>query len=289
MVGRVGQTGITSAGGPTRYLDTRCAYNVLYRNLLHRNLAVMIPATGLCVGLDIAVDRLPQHVQGRPDAIEAFNAAIINATRHVASCYKVNLAFYEALGRRGIDALYATRELIGDSYVIMDAKRGDIGNTSTAYATSLFGDLRADAVTVAPYMGRDSVEPFLAMPNTMTYVLALTSNPGSHDFQRLLVDGEPLYHRVMRTVLSWDRQGDVGFVVGATHPDELAQIREAFPDVPLLIPGIGTQGGDAAATVRANGAGPAVYNVSRGLLYISSAENFDHAVRLEAERLASHM
>lgn len=258
-------------------------------NLLHRSFAVMIPATGLCVGLDVAVDRIPGHLRGRPDAIEAFNAAIIDATRHVASCYKVNLAFYEALGTRGIDALYATRAMIGDSYVIMDAKRGDIGNTSTAYATALFGDLRADAVTVAPYMGRDSVEPFLAIPDTMTYVLALTSNPGSNDFQRLMVDGQPLYHRVMQSVLSWSRQGDVGFVVGATHADELAHLRQAFPDVPFLIPGIGTQGGDTVATVRANGSGPAVYNVSRALLYISDAEDFTVHVRAEAERLAAVM
>ncbi|MBU3741358.1 MAG: orotidine-5'-phosphate decarboxylase [Candidatus Kapabacteria bacterium] len=249
----------------------------------------MIPPSGLCVGLDIDLDRIPEYLRSRTDAVERFNERVIAATRHVAACYKVNLAFYERLGRRGIEALYATREMIGDAYVIMDAKRGDIGNTSAAYATALFDDLRADAVTVAPYMGRDSVEPFLAVPNSMTYVLALTSNPGSNDFQRLTIDGEPLYQRVMRTVLSWQRQGDVGFVVGATHADELAGLRSVFPDVPFLIPGIGTQGGDAAATVAANGNGPAVFNVSRGLLYISTATDFDHAIKAEAERLATQM
>lgn len=257
--------------------------------MLHRSFAVMVPNSGLCVGLDVDLDRIPEHLRGRADAVEAFNAAVIDATRHVAACYKVNLAFYEKLGRRGIDALYATREMIGDAYVIMDAKRGDIGNTSAAYASAVFDDLRADAITVAPYMGRDSVEPFLSVPGRMTYVLALTSNPGSHDFQRLDVGGQPLFMRVMQTVLSWPRNGDVGFVVGATHADELATLRSAFPHVPFLIPGIGTQGGDAAATVHANGGGPAVYNVSRGLLYGSTTEDFAMHVRAEAERLAALM
>lgn len=249
----------------------------------------MIPPSGLCVGLDVDLDRLPSMFRGRPDAVVAFNRAVIDATRHVAACYKVNLAFYEKLGRAGIDALYATRELIGDAYVIMDAKRGDIGNTSAAYASAVFDDLRADAITVAPYMGHDSVEPFLAVEGRMTYVLALTSNPGSQDFQRVMVDGEPLYRRVMRKALSWPRRGDIGFVVGATHPDELADLRTHFPDVPFLIPGIGTQGGDASATILANGAGPAVYNVSRGLLYVSTADDFAMHVKAEAERLATEL
>lgn len=247
----------------------------------------MIPSNGLCVGLDIDLTKIPHHLRHQPDAITAFNAAIIRATKHVASCYKINLAFYEQYGMRGIEALYATRELLGDAYVIADAKRGDIGNTSAAYATAVFDDLRADAVTVSPYMGSDSVEPFLAHEGRMVYILALTSNAGSNDFQRCLVDGSPLYRRVMQTALTWKRASDIGFVVGATHAAELSMLRAAFPDVPFLIPGIGSQGGDAAGTRMANGAGPAVYNVSRGLLYCSTTETFEDDVRAEAERLAA--
>lgn len=247
----------------------------------------MIPSNGLCVGLDVDLEKIPLHLRGRADAIVAFNEAIIRATRHVAGCFKINLAFYEQYGKAGIDAMYATRELCGDAYVIADAKRGDIGNTSAAYAKAVFDDLRADAVTVSPYMGSDSVGPFLAAPNKMVYVLALTSNAGSHDFQRCLVDGEPLYERVMRTALSWDRTADIGFVVGATHAAELAGLRATFPDVPFLVPGVGSQGGDAASVRAANGSGPAVYNVSRGLLYIDESENFASTVRAEAERLAA--
>jgi len=246
----------------------------------------MIPSNGLCVGLDVDLEKIPHHLRSRTDAIVAFTEAIIGATRHVAACYKMNLAFYEQYGTAGIDAMYATRELCGNAYVIADAKRGDIGNTSAAYAKAVFDDLKADAVTVSPYMGSDSVEPFLAVPNKMVYVLALTSNAGSHDFQRCLVDGEPLYERVMRTTLAWERTADVGFVVGATHAAELAELRSSFPDVPFLVPGVGSQGGDAATIRAANGSGPAVFNVSRGLIYIDDSENFASTVRTEAERLA---
>ncbi len=247
----------------------------------------MIPSNGLCVGLDIDLSKIPLHLRGRADAIVAFNEAIIGATRHVAACFKINLAFYEQYGREGIDAMYATRDLCGASYVIADAKRGDIGNTSAAYAKAVFDDLKADAVTVSPYMGSDSVGPFLAVPDKMVYVLALTSNAGSHDFQRCMVDGEPLYERVMRTALAWERRADIGFVVGATHAAELATLRTSFPDAPFLVPGVGSQGGDAATIRSANGTGPAVFNVSRGLLYIDPTEDFATSVRHEAERLAA--
>jgi len=266
--------------------ETQDSYNPAVYFLRRGDIFAPMPPSGLCVGLDIDLAKLPRHLQQRDDAVVLFNHAVIEATRHVAASYKINLAFYEKLGRSGIDAMYATREMVGSSYLIADAKRGDIGNTSSAYAAALFEDLRADAVTVAPYMGRDSVEPFLAVPGRMVYVLALTSNPGSQDFQRCLVDGEPLYRRVMRLAQSWERSGEIGFVVGATHPDELAEIRTSWPDVPLLIPGLGSQGGDEAATVAANGRGPALYNVSRGLLYRSGEENFHEAIRTEAERLA---
>lgn len=245
----------------------------------------MIPQNGLCVGLDLDRSKLPAPYRGQPNDLQRFACDVIDAVRPFASCFKINVAFYEQYGHQGIDALYAVRRHCADSYVILDAKRGDIGNTSSAYATAAFADLTADAITVAPYMGRDSVEPFLAWEGKMVYVLGLTSNPGSHDFQRRLVDGTPLYELVMQTALGWERRGDIGFVVGATNPAELAQLRTTFPDVPFLIPGIGTQGGDAGATLQANGPGPAVYNVSRGLLYIDDSDRCLESISTEARRL----
>lgn len=247
--------------------------------------APMIPVTGLCVGLDLDLAKLPAPYQDRPDGLTAFGCDVIDATRHVASCYKLNLAFYEQYGRVGIDAMYAIREHCGKSYVIADAKRGDIGNTSAAYARAVFEDLNADAITVSPYMGRDSVGPFLEAAGRMVYVLALTSNPGSQDFQRLNVEGMPLYERVMRTTLDWPRSADVGFVIGATNAAELADLRSKFPTVPFLIPGLGSQGGDEQQTVAANGGGPAVFNVSRGLLYLDQTDGCMASIRSEAERL----
>lgn len=247
----------------------------------------MIPPSGLCVGLDLDRDKLPAPYRGQPDDMQRFAVDVIDAVRPYAACFKINVAFYEKYGHVGIDALYAVREHCNSSYVILDAKRGDIGNTSAAYASAGFADLRADAITVAPYMGRDSVEPFLAWEAKMVYILGLTSNPGSQDFQRLDVGGMPLYERVMRTSLTWQRSADVGFVVGATSPNELAHVRGLFPDVPFLIPGIGTQGGDAAQTLEANGNGPAVYNVSRGLLYIDDSAACIDSIAAEARRLST--
>lgn len=247
----------------------------------------MIPATGLCVGLDLDRTKLPAPYRDRPDGLAAFGCDVIDATRAYASCYKINLAFFEQYGREGIDALYSVRERCGASYVIADAKRGDIGNTSAAYAAAVFDDLRADAITVSPYMGSDSVGPFLDVPGKMVYVLAITSNPGSKDFQRLVVNGMPLYEHVMRQTLGWPRNGDLGFVVGATNPEELAALRTMFPDVPFLVPGLGSQGGDEQAVVAANAGGPAVFNVSRGLLYRDATESCLASIAAEAQRLQS--
>lgn len=247
--------------------------------------AAMIPATGLCVGLDLDLAKLPAPYKNRPDGLASFGRDVIDATRHVASCYKINLAFYEQYGRPGLDAMYTIREHCGSSYVIADAKRGDIGNTSSAYARAVFDDLNADAITVSPYMGSDSVIPFLEAAGRMVYVLALTSNPGSQDFQRMNVQGMPLYERVMRTALDWPRSSDIGFVIGATNAVELSGLRSMFPTVPFLIPGLGSQGGDEQQTVLANNAGPAVFNVSRGLLYLDPLETCLTSIRAEAERL----
>jgi orotidine-5'-phosphate decarboxylase len=250
----------------------------------------MIPATGLCVGLDLDTNHLPIPLPATLDGMLAFGRMIVDATRHVATCYKLNSAFYERHGRGGIDVLYALREHIGTHYVILDAKRGDIGTTSSAYADFAFGDFGADAVTVAPYMGRDSVEPFLDVPDKMVYVLALTSNQGSNDFQRLDVNGRPLWRHVIDVVDSWPRRGSLGFVVGATHAAELSAIRSDVGGVPLLIPGIGAQGASAPDVALANGGHPAVFNVSRGIARAALDGN-DPAVAIQkaAEELAAQL
>ncbi len=248
----------------------------------------MIPSTGLCVGLDLDIDNLPTGFDATTSGLVDFGRLVIDATRHVATCYKLNSAFYERHGRPGIDALYALREHIGTHYVILDAKRGDIGTTSAAYADAAFGDLGADAVTVAPYMGRDSVEPFLDVAGRMVYVLGLTSNAGSNDFQRLDVHGRPLWRHVMDVVQSWPRRADLGFVVGATHASELALIRSDVGDVPLLIPGIGAQGASASEVAQANGGLPAVFNVSRGIARAATAASDPAAAIQQAAEAFAH-
>jgi orotidine-5'-phosphate decarboxylase len=231
------------------------------------------------VGLDPDVTRMPTHMQ-TPDQIELFLTAIIHATRPFAAAFKINTAFFEQYGILGMQALYAVRDAVGGAYCIIDAKRADIGNTSAAYARALFNTLSADAVTVVPYMGADSVEPFLELG--FTYLLALTSNPGSADFQRkpiLTPDGvsKPLHHHVMELALGWEGAQQLGFVVGATHAAELSELRGDFPAVPFLIPGIGAQGASAHETAAANSGGPALYNVSRNILYASAGKDFAEA------------
>lgn len=249
----------------------------------------MIPTSGLCIGLDIDPEKIPLDLRSSPSAMEDFARLVVESTRDCATCFKINVAFFERFGKRGMDALYAVREAVGTSYLILDAKRGDIGNTSAAYADAAFIDLRADAVTVAPYMGRDSVEPFLDVEGRMVYLLALTSNPGSADFQRLVVDGKPLYRHVMDTALTWNRRSGLGFVVGATHPSELAALRRTYAEAPFLIPGIGTQGASATDTAHANGTGPAVFNVSRAVLYGHTGPDLAAELRARAMAFANDL
>jgi orotidine-5'-phosphate decarboxylase len=238
--------------------------------------------------LDPVLDRIPQHVRTSDvsASLVAFLGPIIEATRPFAAAFKINTAFFEQYGLDGLRAMYAVRDIVGSMFCIIDAKRGDIGSTSAAYARAVFNDLQADAVTVAPYMGSDSVEPFLDYEGKVVYILALTSNPGSADVQRLDVHGEPLYMRVMHAALSWKGPATRGFVVGATHPDELRILRERFHEVPFLIPGIGAQGGDVASVVDANAGGPALFNSSRGILYAHDGEDFAEAAASVAKRLA---
>jgi orotidine-5'-phosphate decarboxylase len=247
----------------------------------------------VCVGLDTDPAKIPAHLREEPDGVIAFNHAIIEATADLVQSYKLNLAFYEALGREGYDIVRKTLEAIPDDVVVVgDAKRGDIGNTSLMYAKAMFEDFGFDATTVAPYMGRDSVEPFLRHGEKGVFVLALTSNKGSRDFQYLEVDGAPLYTHVVRTVASWNENNNIGFVVGATHPSELADIRAAVGDLPLLIPGLGAQGGDVAQSVRAGctDAGTrAVFNSSRGIIYAGDGADFADMARSAARDLRTQI
>ena len=232
-------------------------------------------ASRLCIGLDTELSKIPEHLHGLESPILAFNQQIIHATNEYASAYKINTAFYEQYGISGWEALKQTIEAIPkEIFTIADAKRADIGNTSSAYARAVFDDLNCDAITVNPYMGYDSLAPFLEREDRMVIVLALTSNPGSSDFQRLISDGKPMYQHVIETVLSWKRNASIGFVIGATHPDELALIRQYASDAVLLIPGIGAQGGDIDAIMKANANGPVFINVSRGIQYAGTGEQF---------------
>ena len=239
----------------------------------------------LCVGLDTVLDRIPEHLKDSGiEGMYEFNKEIINASKNFACAYKVNLAFYEQYGSDGFDLLKQTFELIpSDIISIADAKRGDIGNTSKAYAKAVFENLNADAITVSPYMGSDSVAPILYNPEKFVFILALTSNPGSFDFQKLSIDGKELYKCVVEKSISWADKNQIGFVVGATHPSEIEDLRKMIPDRLLLIPGIGTQGGDINGTVSANGSSPFIINVSRDIIYQSSKINFALAAGRRAE------
>ena len=232
----------------------------------------------LCVGLDTDASKLPLHLQNDPNGILLFNKAIIDATKEYTVAYKINTAFYEAMGIKGWEIMQATLAYIPkEIFTIADAKRGDIGNTATQYAKTFFETYPYDSVTVAPYMGADSVQPFLAFENKWAIVLGLTSNPGSQDFQMLsLADQSFLYERVLKTVSSWGTSENTMFVIGATRADQLQNVRNILPHHFLLIPGVGAQGGDVATVCEhaLTDDGGILINVSRGIIYASSQENF---------------
>lgn len=241
----------------------------------------------LCVGLDTVLEKIPAFLRNGEEPLFEFNKAIIDATADLAAAFKVNTAFYEAYGIEGWQALKKTFDYLPDNVIkIADAKRGDIGNTSAMYARSLFDWLGADAVTVNPLMGSDSVAPFLQYPDKGVFFLCLTSNPGSADLQHFSDGQQKFYQRVIHLVKSWNDKKNCGLVVGATHPQELAQVREQAPELPFLIPGIGAQGGDVEASVAAgtdqNGAG-AIFNSSRAIIYAGSGEDFAEAARRAAQ------
>lgn len=242
----------------------------------------------LCIGLDTTVDKLPIGFSRTPQGMVSFNREIVEATKDLCCSYKINFAFYEQYGHEGMRALEQTVALLPDSHIrIADAKRGDIGNTAEAYARSVFELMPFDSVTVSPYMGHDSVLPFLSYADKLVFILALTSNPGSREFQRLPTDEGLLYEVVMKSAMRWEGPADRGFVIGATHPQELESIRRHYPHVPLLIPGVGAQGADPAALRAANGNGPAFINSSRAILYASQDTDFAERARAVAQLTAN--
>lgn len=243
----------------------------------------------LCVGLDIDPAKVPKSCGEGPKALARFALDIVEATADSVAAYKPNLAFYEAFGPEGMSLLKLICSRIPqDTVIILDGKRGDIGNSSEFYARAGFDVYNADWVTVNPLMGYDSVRPFLDRPDKGAFVLCLTSNPGSHDFQLLNVAGKPFYLHVAEKVLEWNRDGNCGLVVGATNPDQLTGIRTVAGNMPFLIPGIGAQGGDLEkAVLRGTDTftKPALINVSRAVLYASAEADYAKAARAEVEKL----
>lgn len=248
----------------------------------------------LCVGLDTDIKRIPAHLLSEPDPIFAFNKAIIEATADLAIAYKPNLAFYEALGPSGWESLRKTLEIIPDEiFTIADAKRGDIGNTSDLYARAFFETFGFDSVTVAPYMGRDSVEPFLQYEGKWVFLLGLTSNVGADDFQWFAQEGKPLYKEVIEKSSEWAAScpGTLGYVVGATRPGYLKEIREMVPGSFFLVPGVGAQGGTVKDVCEngLNAAGGLFINSSRGIIYAGDGPDFAEKARESAQKLVAEM
>ena len=250
----------------------------------------------LCIGLDVDLDKIPAHLLGTKDPIFEFNKAIIDATHDLTVAYKPNTAFYEAYGLKGWESLSKTIEYLNKNYpavfTIADAKRGDIGNTSTRYAKAFFDDMNFDSVTVAPYMGSDSVEPFLAFEDKFTIMLALTSNKGGLDFQVLKDEtGTTLYEKVLERSLLWKNSDQLMYVVGATRPEYFQKIRKIVPDHFLLVPGVGAQGGDLQEVCRfgMNNDIGLLVNSSRGIIYASAAKDFDVMARESASKLQEEM
>ena len=249
----------------------------------------------LCVGLDTDINKIPQELLAMEDPVFEFNKQIINKTAQHAVAYKPNTAFYEVYGTKGWLSLERTIQYIHNNYpeifVIADAKRGDIGNTSANYAKAFFNTLKADALTVAPYMGKDSVEPFLNFEDKWVVLLALTSNAGSKDFQYLSVGDKMLHQQVLQTATTWADSEKMMFVVGATHPEELGEIRKMLPDYFFLVPGVGAQGGDLQAVAKngLNNECGLLVNSSRGIIYASNGSDFAIRAGEKAKELQEQM
>ena len=246
----------------------------------------------LCVGLDTDITKIPKHLHSDPDAIFTFNKAIIDATKDICVSYKINTAFYESLGVKGWEAMEKTVNYIPqEHFKIADAKRGDIGNTSDQYAKAFFETMPFDAVTVAPYMGADSVKPFLAYEGKWAIVLGLTSNAGAKDFELQKMGDGLLYEKVISTVSSWGNPGNLMFVIGATQANEFAHIRELAPDHFFLVPGVGAQGGslEEISKKAMNSEVGLLVNASRAIIYASEKENFADEARAIAQQYQFEM
>ncbi|PUZ24681.1 orotidine-5'-phosphate decarboxylase [Chitinophaga costaii] len=247
----------------------------------------------LCIGLDTDLHRIPRHLHAHADPVFAFNKAIIDATKDLCVSYKINTAFYECMGIRGWETLQRTIEYIPEGiFTIADAKRGDIGNTATQYAKTFFDTFQFDSVTVAPYMGKDSVTPFLEFSGKWAILLGLTSNEGSGDFQlQRMEGGEYLYEKVLRAGTSWGSADNLMFVVGATQTEQMARIRALVPDHFFLVPGVGAQGGDLAqiSQLGMNKDCGLLVNVSRGIIYAGNGEDFATDARQAAQQYQTAM
>ena len=253
----------------------------------------------LCVGLDTDLTKIPKHLQSHSNAVFEFNRQIIDATQDLCVAYKINTAFYEAMGLKGWEAMQKTVNYIPkDQFIIADAKRGDIGNTSSQYAKAFFETLNFDAITIAPYMGEDSVKPFLEFENKWAIVLGLTSNSGSKDFEQLKLvsedtnqGGEFLYETVLKKVSSWGTNENLMFVVGATKATDLVEIRKIIPDHFLLVPGVGFQGGSLKEVSKygMNADCGLLVNASRAIIYASEQEDFAIEARAIAQQYQSEM
>jgi len=251
--------------------------------------------TYLCIGLDTDITKIPPHLQSYPDAVFRFNKAIIDATKDFCVSYKINTAFYEAMGIKGWEALERTVNYIPSTHFkVADAKRGDIGNTSAQYAKTFFEVYNFDAVTVAPYMGEDSIRPFLEYENKWTIVLGLTSNKGAADFEQLMISSENdekqfLYEKVMQKVSEWGTPDNLMFVVGATKAEQLKDIRKQFPEHFFLVPGVGAQGGSLEEVSKAALSGGILVNASRAVIYAGKDEHFAEEAKRVAKQYADEM
>lgn len=245
--------------------------------------------------MDADLNKIPEYLLKEEDPIFTFNKAIIDATHHLCVAYKPNTAFYEAYGLKGWKSLEKTIHYLNQNYpeifTIADAKRGDIGNTSSMYAKAFFNDLAFDSVTVAPYMGKDSVEPFLDFKGKHTILLALTSNMGAFDFQTKMVGEKELYKQVLETSKTWKNAENLMYVVGATKAEFLADIRKIIPDSFLLVPGVGAQGGNLQEVCKygmSNNVGLLI-NSSRGIIYASNGEDFAQAAAIKSSEIQKEM
>lgn len=250
----------------------------------------------LCIGLDVDLEKVPAYLLSEEDPIFAFNKAIIDATHHLCVAYKPNTAFYEAYGLKGWQSLEKTIKYLNENYpeifTIADAKRGDIGNTSSMYAKAFFKDLAFDSVTVAPYMGKDSIEPFLAFKNKHTIMLALTSNKGAFDFQTKKVNNIELYKQVLETSKDWQNSDNLMYVVGATKAEYFKEIRKIVPNSFLLVPGVGAQGGSLQDVCKYGLSEENIgllVNSSRGIIYASKSEDFAEKATEKARELQAEM